>query len=87
MIHVQPQERPCILIDGVTYVVAGQQAKLLDALLKANGETVPHERLEHLLHCGRATIQVYVCQLRRILEAHGYSLRNDFGLGYRFPTH
>jgi len=75
-------------MDGHHAILAGQpltlssrEWDLLTTLAEADGRSVPKERLQS--DGSVNALEVYVCRLRRRLEAAGLSIRTVRGFGYR----
>lgn len=66
---------------GQPLILSGREWDLLTALAEADGRTVPKERLQ--ADSSVNALEVYVCRLRRRLEAAGVNIRTVRGFGYR----
>lgn len=68
-------------LDGQPLALTGREWEVLEALVRADGRTVPRERLQ-AEGSGNA-LEVYVSRLRPRLETAGLLIRTVRGFGYR----
>lgn len=66
---------------GQPLALSSREWDLLTTLAEADGRSVPKERLQ--ADSSVNALEVYVCRLRRRLEAAGLSIRTVRGFGYR----
>lgn len=75
------------LVNGEKIRLSPAEERIFEALLAANGETVPTKRLQEALADGSTdsnVLQVHISRLRRKLTADGVSrIRAIRGVGYR----
>jgi two-component system OmpR family response regulator len=68
-------------LDGHALALTGREWEVLEALVRADGRTVPRERLQ--AEGSANALEVYISRLRPRLETAGLLIRTVRGFGYR----
>lgn len=81
--------RGMIAINGRTMRAPGSQRAILERLVKSMPNTVSRELLAVAVYGASAydkewkAVDVWICYLRKALAGTGFSIRGEFGIGWR----
>lgn len=78
--------QPTIELDGDSYRVCWGVAKILDILIKANGQPVPFERFAAIGYTKGSVQQYMARELNPLIREYGYNTVTERGEGVKLTS-